>query len=79
MEDNKSTIEMVNAGRPTSFRTKHISMRYFFVKDYIENGDLEVQYCLTTDMLSDMLTKPLTGAQFIYLRDKIVVTLSGDY
>ena len=75
MEDNKSTIEMVKAGRPTSFRTKHIAMRYFFVKDYIESGELDVEYCLTGDMLSDMLTKPLMGSQFVYLRDKIVVKL----
>ena len=79
MEDNKSTIDMVKAGRPTSFRTKHIAMRYFFVKDYIEAGELDVQYCMTSEMISDMLTKPLVGAQFNYLRDKVVVKLSGDY
>ena len=79
MEDNKSTIEMIKAGRPTSFRTKHISMRYFFAKDYIEAGELDVQYCLTSDMISDMLTKPLMGAQFNYLRDKVVVKLSSGY
>ncbi len=79
MEDNKSTIDMIKAGRPTSFKTKHIAMRYFFVKDYIEAGELDVQYCLTSDMISDMLTKPLMGAQFNYLRDKVVVKLSSGY
>jgi hypothetical protein len=75
MKDNKSTIEMVNAGRPTSFRTKHISMRYFFVKQHIDAGELCMEHCLTVNMLSDLLTKPIVGAQFIFLRDQIVVGL----
>jgi hypothetical protein len=74
LEDNKSTIELVKAGRPTSFRTKHIAMRYFFVKQHIDSGELGMEHCLTENM-SDMLTKPMVGAQFIFLRDQVVVKM----
>ena len=47
----------------SSKRMKHIKVRYFFVKDKIEKGEVEVKY-FSTEMWSDVLTKPLQGEKF---------------
>ena len=40
-QDNKSAILLENNGKLSSTsQTKHINVRYFFVKDYIEQKEL---------------------------------------
>jgi len=68
MQDNQSTIKLILHGSPLSQRTKHISIRYFFLKERIENGELVIQYLRTEDMIADILTKALQGAHFRRLR-----------
>ena len=72
MEDNKSAIDMVKAGKPTSRRTKHINMRFYFVKQYVDSGEFVIEYCPTGDMLADLMTKPVVGSLFLHLRGQIV-------
>jgi hypothetical protein len=67
-QDNMSTIAMAKKGKSTSKRTKHIAIRYFFVKDRIESNEIKVEYLNTDDMVADILTKPLQGAKFSKLR-----------
>jgi hypothetical protein len=40
-------------------RTKHIDIRHHFIRDSVEVGDIELQYCPTDDMVADVLTKGL--------------------
>jgi hypothetical protein len=63
-QDNKSTITMINKGKPCSKNTRHIKIRYFFIKDYIDKNEIVVKYLNTDDMLADILTKPLVGIKF---------------
>eukprot|EP00804_Cyclotella_cryptica_P002560 CCRYP_010401-RA/>CCRYP_010401-RA protein AED:0.15 eAED:0.13 QI:0/0/0/0.5/1/1/8/0/1350 len=71
--DNKSTILLATNGRwSSSKRTKHIKSRYFFVKDRVEQGDLEVQHMPTDKMWSDILTKPKQGKVFREMRGKLM-------
>ena len=63
---------MVHNGAPTSHRTRHINIRFFFTKDMEERKEIKLEYCPTEDMLADFLTKPLQGALFIRMRDKIL-------
>jgi hypothetical protein len=64
-QDNISTMRLeVNGTMSSSKRTKHIKARYFFVKDKIKDGDLEVQYCPTEQMWTDVLNKPEQGTPF---------------
>jgi hypothetical protein len=39
-------------------------VRYFFIKDRIEQGDIALEYLPTAKMIADMLTKPLQGEHF---------------
>jgi hypothetical protein len=72
-QDNKSTILLANNGRASSGkRTRHINIRYFFVKDRVQNGELRIEYCPTKEMLADYFTKGLQGVLFYKLRDQIM-------
>jgi hypothetical protein len=51
---------------------KHLDIKIFFLKDYIENSQLVVHHISTENMIADMLTKPLPAQQFIRLRDKLL-------
>jgi hypothetical protein len=67
-QDNKSTILMAEKGRSTSSRTRHMSIKYFFIKDRIESGEIALKYMSTEDMVADYFSKPLQGALFRKLR-----------
>jgi len=40
-------------------RTKHIDIRHHFIRDTVDAGDIELQYCATDNMVADVLTKAL--------------------
>ena len=72
-QDNLSTMLLAKNGRRSSGRrTRHLDIRYFFVTDRIGAKDVLVQHCPTSTMLGDFFTKPLQGAQFKRLRDRIL-------
>uniref|UniRef100_A0AAV1UVS3 Reverse transcriptase Ty1/copia-type domain-containing protein n=1 Tax=Peronospora matthiolae TaxID=2874970 RepID=A0AAV1UVS3_9STRA len=60
MEDNQSCIKMtknpVNHGR-----AKHIDIKYHHIRDEVKRGDVKLEYCETTIMLADIMTKGLPG------------------
>jgi len=70
-EDNKSAITMMKTGKGSE-RTRHVNIKYYFVKQYIDNGALALEYCPTASMVADALTKPLQGYQFEYIRDYLL-------
>ena len=73
LQDNQSAILLEQNGILSSTkRTKHINNRYFFIKDKIDTGEIEVKWCSTDKMVADYLTKPLTGERFQRLRAKIM-------
>ena len=57
-EDNQGTIAI--ARNPISHsRTKHIDIKYHFVRDAVQEGTIELIYCPTEVMIADLLTKGL--------------------
>lgn len=62
-EDNQSCLKMVQNTNPNK-RTKHIDVRYHFIKDYIKKGVISCQYCCSEEMIADVLTKPLNRIKF---------------
>ena len=72
-QDNKSTILMLNNGKRSSGkRTRAFNIRYFFLTDQIEKGHLAVEYCPTTGMVADYMSKPLQGKLFQKFRKAIM-------
>ena len=68
MQDNKSTMIMVQKGPGATKRSKHINVRYFYIKERVDAGDIVLEYVPTADMIADALTKALHGTLFRRLR-----------
>jgi hypothetical protein len=71
-QDNQSTIALAKKGRSTSARTRHVAIRYFFVKDRVEAGEVVIEYLPTEVMSADIMTKPLQGDLFREMRDRVL-------
>jgi hypothetical protein len=69
--DNQSAIfnsdNLVN-----NQRSKHIDIRYHFVREKIADNTINVKYVATTDNVADFFTKPLTSSTFIELRKQVM-------
>ena len=71
-QDNKSaTLLEKNGKRCSGKRIRALNIRYFFVTDQIEKGNLMVECCPTGNMV-DFMTKPLQGKQFEKFRNIVM-------
>nr|GEY61482.1 hypothetical protein [Tanacetum cinerariifolium] len=52
-------------------RTKHIDVRYHFIKDHVEKGTIEFYFVGTEYQLADLFTKSLSEARFKFLVEKL--------
>ncbi|CAB4003970.1 Hypothetical predicted protein [Paramuricea clavata] len=66
-EDNQGDIAM-SRNPVLHKRTKHIDIKYNFVREKTQDETIELKYCPTNEMVADILTKPLSKGQFEYLR-----------
>ena len=66
-EDYQSAISMT---RNPQFhgRSKHIAMKYHFIRDEMKKRAIDIKYCRSENMLADMLMKALYGDRFEKLR-----------
>ena len=56
-QDNQTTMLMAKNGRRSyRKRTRHLNIRYYFVKEKIDSNDIELKYCPTKNMIADILT-----------------------
>ncbi|CAI7887298.1 unnamed protein product [Closterium sp. NIES-53] len=60
---NQSTIRIANKLGFIN-HTKHIALRYFFVKDEADKGKIDLTYCPTGDMAADFLTNKMSRQQY---------------
>ncbi|GJT93813.1 retrovirus-related pol polyprotein from transposon TNT 1-94 [Tanacetum coccineum] len=54
------------------FKTKHIDIRYHFIKEHVERGTVEIYFVGTEYQLADLFTKALPKERFEYLVHRIV-------
>jgi hypothetical protein len=54
-------------------RSKHMTTKYVFVKQYVDLGEIELVHCRTQVMVADMLTKPLSGPELKKLSDLVYI------
>nr|GEV50655.1 hypothetical protein [Tanacetum cinerariifolium] len=63
-------------------RTKHIDVRYYFIKDHVEKGTIELYFVGAEYQLADLFTKSLPEAGFKFLVEKLdenPMRTLGDY
>lgn len=70
--DNQSAIRLV-CNPEFQQRTKHIDIKYHFIREQQEEGKINIQYVSTQDQLADIFTKPLPGPRYEDLRERIGV------
>jgi hypothetical protein len=61
--DNVGAIYMAN-NQTTSQRTKHVDVRYHFVREYIEDGMVKIIFVKSKDNDADIFTKNLDGETY---------------
>ena len=68
-QDNTSCMALMKRGRSGAERTRHISIRYFWLSERVERKEATVVHKGTQEMYANVLTKPLQGSQFVYERE----------
>ena len=72
-QDNATAIKMERNGQNSSTgNSRHVSIRYFFVKDRVDKGEIDIKYCPTEKMVADFYIKALQGQLFHRLRRYIM-------
>ena len=70
MCDNSSAIS-ISKNPVQHSRTKHIDIRYHFLRDHADQGTIELLFVPTDTQLADLFTKPLGNERFIKLRHQL--------
>jgi len=70
--DNQSAIKLI-FNPEFHKRTKHIDVKYHFIREKQQDGTINVEYVDTTLQLADIFTKPLDAVRFRKLRHEIGV------
>ncbi|GJW06172.1 retrovirus-related pol polyprotein from transposon TNT 1-94 [Tanacetum coccineum] len=68
--DSKSAIA-ISCNPVQHSRTKHIDIRYHFIKEHVEKGTVELYFVGTEYQLADLFTKSLPKERFEYLVHRI--------
>jgi hypothetical protein len=61
--DNKSAIELAKNSVHHE-RSKHIDVRFHFIREHVKNGDVEMTHVVSRDQVTYIFTKPLPAKLF---------------
>jgi hypothetical protein len=61
-------MALIHKGRSSSERTRHMSIRYFWINERVNSGEIVIEHLGTEKMFANLLTKPLQGSQFLQKR-----------
>ncbi|KAK6158638.1 hypothetical protein DH2020_005952 [Rehmannia glutinosa] len=70
MRDNTNAIAIIQ-NPVLHLRTKHIDVRYHFIRDHVEKKDITLEYISTDKKLADIFTKPLCESRFEELKNEL--------
>ena len=58
-------------------KSKHTEVRYHYIWDMVQKGDVNIKYVPIEEQVEDVLIKPLDHVKFEYFRDKLGVVQKG--
>ena len=67
-EDNQSAIAMAKTPQFHK-RSKHINIKYHYVREQVNNSKIIIKYCPTEEMVADLLTMGIGPTKLNNLRD----------
>ena len=67
--DSQSAMMLVD-DKKFSNRSKHIDIRYHYIRELVKNGIIQLRYCPTETNIADLMTKPLGPLRTSQLRRK---------
>ena len=70
--DNTSAINLSKNPIQHS-RSKHIEIRYHFIREHVQNNDIILDYVCTENQLADIFTKALSEDKFYEIRRKLEI------
>ncbi|TXG67955.1 hypothetical protein EZV62_009230 [Acer yangbiense] len=70
--DNSSTIKL-SKNPVIHGRSKHIDVRFHFLRDLTKDGIIELKHCCTQEQIADIMTKPLKLDVFLKLQELLGV------
>lgn len=71
-QDNESTIHLATNGPTQRGKSKWMDVRYFAVKELVEQKVIKLRFVRSEDNIADILTKPLAGQLFLRLRELLL-------
>ena len=77
--NDSQSAQKLSANESINRRNKHIDIKYHFVRHVIEEGQVVFPYLPTSEMVADMLTKPLGRIQFVKLRHLCGMRIKGEF
>ena len=69
--DNQSA-QAFAGGTAESNQSKHIDLRYHFVRDLMEKKAMKLNYKSTEEMIADIMTKALGPLKFVEFRNSMM-------
>ncbi len=71
-QDNKSTISLLTKGGGNHKRSKHFTIEFDALREYVRENEIDVRYVDTANMPADMFTKMLPSHTFQKHRNTIM-------
>jgi hypothetical protein len=71
LSDCASRLALVKRGSPASECSRHIDIRYFWVKQLVDGKTAVVRHLATELMYANVMTKAVQGKQFVDERDRL--------
>lgn len=75
-EDNESVIKLITKGKPASDSSRHFQIRYFYLKNLIDEDIVDLRHLRSEDMTADVLSKGTTKEVFRTLTEKMMTSQS---
>jgi len=68
--DNQSYVKLIE-NLIFHYKSMHIEIKYHFIHYLLQKGVVKLLYVSTDDHISNIFTKPLSRAEFVYFKDKL--------